>query len=75
MKKKKLKTMNIILIVIAIFLLIFTGVMIWLFYEFQSVPDTLIISVFGACTGELSFCSMIRKNKDRLNGIGDDENG
>lgn len=65
---KTQKTLNIILIIVAITLLIFSLVMIWLFYMFQSVPDTLIVSIFGACTGELSICGWIRTTKDKLDG-------
>lgn len=63
---KKTNKLDIVLIIVAIFLLIFTSVMIWLFYYFQQVPDALILSVFGACTGELSICGWIKNVKEKL---------
>ena len=62
-KKKKIKTSQICLICIFSLLVIFIGLMIWLFYRMGSVPDTLIYSVFGLFTGELGFMSIIKSFK------------
>lgn len=62
-KRKKLKTSQICLICIFSLLLVFIGLMIWLFYRMGSVPDTLIYSVFGLFTGELGFMSIIKSFK------------
>ena len=50
MTKKKLNTLDKILIGCALFLAIFTIIMVVIFCVFQSVPDTLITAVFG-CLG------------------------
>ena len=63
---KKLKTMNIVLIALAIFLLIFTSVMIWLFYKFQTIPDQLCMCVFCICGTECGAMAWIRTTKDKL---------
>ena len=47
-----MNTLDRILLGCAIFLTLFTIVMIVIFCVFQSVPDTLIDSVFGLFTGE-----------------------
>lgn len=52
-----------VLIVVAIFDALFVITMIVLFCLYQSVPDTLIISVFGATFGECGCCSFIYKHK------------
>lgn len=62
-KKKKLKTSHICLSCIFALLVVFIGLMIWLFYKMGSVPDTLIYSVFGLFTGELGFMSIIKSFK------------
>ena len=65
------KGTSIVLIVLGIVDIIFVGVMIWLFYLYQSVPDSLIVAVFGATFGECGFCTLIYKIKKgvQLNGI------
>lgn len=73
---EKIKTSNIILIFLAAFLLVFTIVMIILFIKFQSVPDTLITSVFGffGC-GEAGCLAMIKAMKIIKGENKDDESG
>lgn len=61
MKKKKF--LDCVLLALGVFDLIFVIVMIILFCFFQSVPDTLIISVIGATWGEAGICSYIYKTK------------
>ena len=41
----------------------FTIAMIYLFYLYQSVPDSLIAAVFGVTFGECGFCTLIYKIK------------
>lgn len=65
-KKKKqnnVKGTTIALLVIAALDVIFTAAMIWLFYLYQDVPDSLIVAVFGATFGECGFCTLIYKIK------------
>ena len=62
---KRNKFLDKVLIVIALFLLVFIITMIVIFCIKDSVPDTLIISVFGACTGEVSVCGWIKTIKEK----------
>ena len=62
---KKRKTSNLILIFLGIFVIIFTIICLWLFYEFQSVPDTLITAVFGAVFGEAGVMGLIKMFKTK----------
>lgn len=63
--QKSLKTMNVVLIVIGIFLLLFTACMIHLYKETGGIPDTLVTCVFAACTGELGVMGWIKSTKDK----------
>ena len=51
------------LIFSAIMILIFTVTMIVIFFMFQSVPDTLIVSFFGCFGLEGGYCAFIHKIK------------
>lgn len=62
-KMKSPKGTTIALIVMAVLDVIFTAAMIYLFYLYQSVPDSLIVAVFGATFGECGFCTLIYKIK------------
>lgn len=64
-KAKSDKFLDKVLIAIALFLLLFIITMIVIFCIKDSVPDTLIISVFGATTGEVSVCGWIKTVKER----------
>lgn len=67
--KKSIGTMNIILILVGIFLVLFTLKMISLFETYGMVPDTLVNCVFVALAGECGIMGWIKtskeKNKDR----------
>lgn len=65
MKKKNIGTMDIVLIVIAVFLLLFVIAMIILYCQTGGIPETLCTCVFGACTGEMGFMGWIKTTKDR----------
>lgn len=65
--KKEINGTTIVLIFMAVFDILFTAVMIYIFYLYQSVPDSLIVAVFGATFGECGFCTLIykiKKNKE-----------
>ncbi len=64
-KKNKTRTMDIILVLIAIALLAFTIVMIHLFKETGSVPDTLVTCVFTVLGGECGAMAWIKTTKER----------
>lgn len=61
--KKKLKGTDVALITIAILDVIFVAFMVWLFYLYQAVPDSLIVAVFGVTFGECGFCTLVYKIK------------
>lgn len=63
MEKKKMKTSNVVLIVIAIILILFTITNLILFAKIGAVPDVLITSVFAACLGEFSVLGVIKTSK------------
>ena len=64
-KLPKIGTMNLILIIIAIALTIFTAIMIWLFILYQYIPDTLCTCVFAALTGEAGAMAWIKTTKEK----------
>lgn len=61
----KTKTMDFILIVVGFSVMIFTGIMIWLYILTGSIPDTLCSCFFLACTGECGFMGWIKTAKTR----------
>lgn len=65
MKKKQIRTMNVILAVIAAFLLLFIVIMVWLYYRTGAIPDTLCTCVFAACGGECGVMGWIKTTKER----------
>ena len=64
-EKKSVRTMDIILAVIAVFLLLFIVVMIWLYYQTGAIPDTLCTCVFAVCGGECGVMGWIKTTKER----------
>ncbi len=64
-EKKKIGTMDVILIFLGAALIAFTVCMIKLFCEYGSVPEVLVTCVFGAITGECGFMGWIKTTKDR----------
>ena len=65
MKKKKDNFMNKVLIFMAVFLLLFTVTMIVTFWAKLSVPDTLIVSVFGIFSSECFVMSWIKNTNQK----------
>lgn len=63
--KKKIGTMDIILIIIGVCLLVFTVYMIVLFKIYGAVPDTLVTCVFATLGGECGIMGWIKTNKDK----------
>ena len=64
-QRKNRRTMDVILGVIACFLLLFIVVMIWLYYRTGAIPDTLCTCVFAACGGEFGVMGWIKTTKER----------
>ena len=64
-KTAKVRTMDVILVVIAVALVAFTLEMIALYKETGAIPDTLCTCVFGALAGECGAMAWIKTTKDR----------
>ena len=62
MQKEKWKTMDVILVILAIFLLVFVIVMIAIYIRTGGIPDTLCTCVFSVCGGE---CGVMAGSKQR----------
>ena len=58
-------TLNIILIIVFAFFIIFHMQMLQLYKTFGSLPESYAIAVVGATIGEAGICGWIRTNKDR----------
>lgn len=63
--KKKAGVMNVALIILLIVTLAFTGMMIYLFMQYQAVPDTLITCFFTAVCGECGILGWIKTSKEK----------
>lgn len=63
--KDKERTMDKILILVGIAIIIFTGIMIYLYLITGGIPDTLCTCFFVACTGECGFMGWIKAAKVR----------
>lgn len=64
-KRKSIRTMDMILFVIACFLLVFVGFLLWLYYRTGGIPDTLCTCVFAICGGECGVMGWIKTTKER----------
>ena len=65
MEKKKIHTMDVILLVVAVALAAFTLEMIAIFKETGTIPDTLCTCVFAALGGECGAMAWIKTTKER----------
>ena len=68
MKKllSKISVTDIVLVVIAVYIVIFNHKMIHLFEEYQAIPDILVSLLYGVTFGELGFCTLIYKHKHKI---------
>ena len=64
-RKNEVRTMDVILVFIAVFLLAFIVTMIILYYTTGAIPDTLCTCVFAACGGECGVMGWIKTTKER----------
>ena len=64
-RKKEVRTMDVILVFIAAFLLAFIVTMIVLYYTTGAIPDTLCTCVFAVCGGECGVMGWIKTTKER----------
>ena len=63
--KKEVRTMDVVLAVIALFLLVFVTVLIVLYYFTGGIPDTLCTCVFAICGGECGVMGWIKTTKEK----------
>lgn len=61
--KKKLRKLDVIMIIVGLCFVAVFAVMAWFYYMYQSIPDTLCVCAFGALTGECGISGVI-KTKD-----------
>lgn len=64
-EKKKVRTLNVVLIILGIAVGIFTVAMIQIYLKTGGIPDTLCGCFYGAATGEFGVMGWIRTTKDR----------
>ncbi len=64
-KRKNIRTMDVVLVIIASFLLVFVVIMMWLYYHTGGIPDTLCSCVFAICGGECGVMGWIKTTKER----------
>lgn len=71
----KTKTSTIVLIILAIFIVTFTIACMWLFYLYQTIPDTLVTCVFSLCGSECGVLGWIKvmKTKYKESEVEEDE--
>ena len=63
--KKKLKTMDLILVIVGVLLLAFTVTMIIIYINTGGIPDTLCTCFFAALGGECGVMGWIKSTKER----------
>ena len=64
-EKKKVRTMDVVLAINAVFLLLFIVTMLVLYYITGAIPDTLCTCVFAICGGECGVMGWIKTTKER----------
>lgn len=64
-RKKKVRTMDIVLAIVALFLLVFIITLMWMYYRTGGIPDTLCTCVFAICGGECGIMGWIKTTKER----------
>ena len=64
-KPKEIRTMDVILVIVAVLLIAFTVEMIRIFRETGMIPDTLCTCVFAALGGECGAMAWIKTSKER----------
>ena len=64
-RKKRMGTMDFILLIVFLCLTVFTIAMIALFTVYGSVPDTLITCVFATLGGECGILGWIKTTKEK----------
>lgn len=63
--KPRINKLDIMLIVLLATTLLFIAVIVWLFYLFQAVPDSLVAGFFAMAGGECGVLGWIKSGKER----------
>jgi adenosylcobinamide amidohydrolase len=63
--RKRIGTMNVVLVIVGILLIAFTVKMIVVFEETGAIPDTLCTCVFAACGSECGVMGWIKTTKEK----------
>lgn len=71
MKKKHIKALDVALVIVAAVFVMFTAVMIWTFWRFQMIPDTLATCFYSSCGIELIAAAWIETQKQKNKGDND----
>lgn len=72
---RKIKTMDLILLIVFLALFVFTVAMIITFNTYNSIPDTLCTCVFSALGGECGVMGIIKSVKIRNANPSESEDG
>lgn len=64
-KRKDIRTMDVILLILACFLMVFVSLLLWFYYQTGGIPDTLCTCVFAICGGECGVMGWIKTTKER----------
>jgi len=64
-QKKPMGVMDIVLIIVGVLLVVFTATMIYLYTQFQSIPNTLCTCVFSCLGGECGIMGWIKTSKEK----------
>lgn len=64
-KKAKIHVMDVVLVFIGVFLVLFTVALIWIYYRNGGIPDTLCTCVFAICGGECGIMGIIQNTKTK----------
>lgn len=64
-EKKNIRTMDVVLLVLACFLLAFVLLLLWIYYRTGGIPDTLCTCVFAICGGECGVMGWIKTTKEK----------
>lgn len=65
MKKRKIKTLDIVLICVFGYLIYLNWQMLEVFWEFGSAPETAWCALIAALIGECGICGWIKTSKER----------
>lgn len=71
--KRKIKVINIVLVIVGILTVTFTVACMWMFFLFQQIPDTLVTMFYTTVVGELLVSGLIRMMKSKYKDEGDND--